>query len=95
MDQPLTLRKYTTLDEMKADEYRYWQSRPGHERMDAVEEMNRTAHALIRLGDGADRTKITKTFCPPCRGRIIRTPRTARLSMFSQWGLLQSLARWN
>jgi hypothetical protein len=40
------LRKYTNFDEMKADEYRYWQSRPVHERMDAVEEMIRTACAL-------------------------------------------------
>ena len=28
-----TIRRYTSLDEMKADEYRYWQSRPVHERM--------------------------------------------------------------
>ena len=41
-----TIRKYTSLDEMKADEYRYWQSRPVHERMDAVEEMIRTAYEL-------------------------------------------------
>jgi hypothetical protein len=40
------LRKYSSFDEMKADEYRYWQSRPVHERMDAVEEMIRTAYAL-------------------------------------------------
>ena len=40
------LRKYTSFDEMKADEYRYWQSRPAHERMDAVEELNRAAYAL-------------------------------------------------
>ncbi len=40
------LRKYTSFDEMKADEYRYWQSRPVHERIDAVEEMIRTAYAL-------------------------------------------------
>lgn len=38
------LRKYTSFDEMKADEYRYWQSRPVHERMDAVEEMNQIAY---------------------------------------------------
>jgi hypothetical protein len=38
-----TVRKYTSLDEMKADEYRYWQSRPVQVRMDAVEEMIRTA----------------------------------------------------
>lgn len=27
---------YTSHKEMKADEYRYWQSRPAFERMDAV-----------------------------------------------------------
>jgi hypothetical protein len=27
---------------MKADEYRYWQSRPVHERIDAVEELMRS-----------------------------------------------------
>jgi hypothetical protein len=31
-----TIRKYTSHKEMRADEYRYWQSRPVHERMDAV-----------------------------------------------------------
>jgi hypothetical protein len=41
-----TIRKYTDFDEVKADEYRYWQSRPVHERMDAVEEMIRTAYVL-------------------------------------------------
>ncbi len=33
-----TVRKYTSLDEMKADEYRYWQNRQAHERLGAVEE---------------------------------------------------------
>jgi hypothetical protein len=41
-----TLRRYTSFDEMKADEYRYWQSRPVHERMDAVEELIQTAYAI-------------------------------------------------
>ncbi len=41
-----TVRKYANFDEMKADEYRYWQSRPAHERMDAVEEMIQTAYAI-------------------------------------------------
>jgi hypothetical protein len=27
-----SIRKYTNLDEMKADEYRYWRSRRVHER---------------------------------------------------------------
>jgi hypothetical protein len=40
------LRKYTSFNEMKADEYRYWQSRPVHERMDAVEEMIQAAYAM-------------------------------------------------
>jgi len=41
-----TIRKYTSFDEMKADEYRYWQSRPVHERMDAVSEMTLAAYAM-------------------------------------------------
>ena len=40
------IRKYTRLKEMKADEYRYWQSRPAHARLDAVEEMIATAYAI-------------------------------------------------
>ena len=40
------LRKYTSHEEMKADEYRYWQSRPVHERMDAVSELSTVAFAL-------------------------------------------------
>ena len=47
--QPI-IRKYATLDEMKADEYRYWQSRPLHERIDAVEEMIQDAYALKEIG---------------------------------------------
>jgi len=60
----LTLRKYSSFGEMKADEYRYWQSWPVQERMDAVEEM---IHSLETegLGDGAGCTRTTKTFCPP------------------------------
>jgi hypothetical protein len=42
----ITTRKYTDFDEMKADEYRYWQSRPAHERLDAVDEMIEIAYAL-------------------------------------------------
>ncbi len=41
-----TIRKYTSLDEMKADEYRYWQSRPVHERMDAVSELTLAMYAM-------------------------------------------------
>ena len=30
------IRKYSSFEEMKADEYRYWQSRPVHERMGRI-----------------------------------------------------------
>ena len=37
-----TIHKYTSFDEMKADEYRYWQSRPVRERIDAAAELSLT-----------------------------------------------------
>jgi hypothetical protein len=40
------LRKYTSLEEMKADEYRYWQGRTARERLDAVDEMIEAAYTL-------------------------------------------------
>ena len=43
------IRKYASLDEMKADEYRYWQGRPVHERMDAVEEITLAIYAMKGL----------------------------------------------
>lgn len=45
-----TIRKYTGFDELKAEEYRYWQSRPAHERMAAVAEMTLAAYALKGMG---------------------------------------------
>jgi hypothetical protein len=45
-DMEATIRAYDSLKEMKADEYRYWQSRPAHERMSAVSEMTRAAYAM-------------------------------------------------
>ena len=41
-----TIRKYTSLDEMKADEYRYWQSRPVHERVNAVSELTQEQYEM-------------------------------------------------
>jgi len=41
-----TVRIYDSLDEMKADEYRYWQSRPVYERMDAVAELTLAAYQM-------------------------------------------------
>jgi hypothetical protein len=39
-DVDKTIRKFTSHKDMKPDEYRYWQSRPMHERMDAVTELS-------------------------------------------------------
>ena len=44
-----TIRKYSSiadLDEIKADEYRYWQGRPVHERMDAVAELSLAMYGI-------------------------------------------------
>ena len=64
------LRKYTSFDEMKADEYRYWQSRPVHERMDAVEEMIKTAYELKGWEIEPDVPGLQRPFvCLPCPWR--------------------------
>jgi len=47
-----TVRTYASRKEMKADEYRYWQSRRVHERMDAVSKM--TLEAYVMKGAAAD-----------------------------------------
>ena len=44
------VRIYDSLEEMKADEYRYWQSRPVHERMRAVTELTLSAYAMKESG---------------------------------------------
>ena len=41
-----TIRKYSSLDEMKADEYRYWQSRPGPERLAPASALTLAAFAM-------------------------------------------------
>ncbi len=62
MDDAPILRKYTDFEEMKADEYRYWQSRSAHERLDAVDEMIETAYALkgIEVPPLMDKTIVRK-----------------------------------
>lgn len=41
-----TVRIFESQREMKAEELRYWQSRPAYERMEAVCSMTRAAYAL-------------------------------------------------
>ena len=62
----MTTRKYTSFEEMKADEYRYWQSRPVHERMDAVEEITLAAYAV--------KGGISKPNVPRLQRPFVRVP---------------------
>jgi hypothetical protein len=63
-----TIRIYASQKEMKADEYRYWQSRPVHERMDAVAEINLDTYAM--KGAAPD--------VPRLQGPLVRLPRPRR-----------------
>jgi len=41
-----TVRSYATLAAMKDDQYRYWQSRPPHECLEAVAELTLSLYAM-------------------------------------------------
>lgn len=60
-----TIRKYASLDEMKDDEYRYWQSRPVYERMAAVFELTLQLYGFKDADDAPrlDRT-LVRVECP-------------------------------
>jgi hypothetical protein len=62
------LRRYTSLDEMKADEYRYWQSRPVYERVAAVSQLTEEGYKL--KGAGPDAFRLQRT--------LVRVERAAR-----------------
>ena len=53
------IRKYANFDEMKADEYRYWQSRPVHERVAAVYELTQEHYAM--KGGISDALRLQRT----------------------------------
>jgi hypothetical protein len=63
-----TIRKYTDFGEMKADEYRYWQSRPVHERVAAVSALTQEQYAM--KGEAADVPRLQRTLV-----HFERTPR--------------------
>jgi hypothetical protein len=63
-----TIRKYTDFAEMKADEYRYWQSRPVHERVAAVSELTQEGYAM--KGEAPDVPRLQRTLV-----HFERTPR--------------------
>jgi hypothetical protein len=63
-----TIRLYSDFQEMKADEYRYWQNRPVHERVAAVSELTQEQYAL--KGAAADVPRLQRTLI-----RFERAPR--------------------
>ena len=57
-----SIRKYNGLaglDEIKLEEYRYWQNRPVYERTDAVSELTQEAYAL--KGAAPDVPRLQRT----------------------------------
>ena len=58
-----TLRVYRNHEEMKADEYRYWQSRPAYERMDSVEQITIATYAM----KGVEELDVSRLQRPPVR----------------------------
>jgi hypothetical protein len=53
------VRRVTDFEEMKADEYRYWQSRPVHERVAAVTEITQQHYALKGAAPNVSRLQRT------------------------------------
>jgi hypothetical protein len=54
-----TIRKFSSFDEMKADEYHYWQSRPVHERVAAVSDLTVDGYTLKGFKPDAFRLQRT------------------------------------
>lgn len=54
-----TVRVFNSFEEMKAEEYRYWQSRPVWERMKAVVELSRSLYGV--KDSDADDPKLFRT----------------------------------
>ena len=63
-----TIRKYDSFERLKADEYRYWQSRPVHERVRAVSELTLEQYAM--KGAAPDVPRLQRTLV-----RFERAPR--------------------
>jgi hypothetical protein len=58
------IRSFASPDEMKAEEYRYWQSRPTHERMAAVAEITLATYQLKEQGPDVRRLQRTLVHLP-------------------------------
>jgi hypothetical protein len=54
-----TIRKFASFDDMKAEQYRYWQSRPAHERIAAVSELTQILYSM--KGAAADVPRLERS----------------------------------
>jgi hypothetical protein len=54
-----TIRKFSSLEEMKTDEYAYWQSRPVHERMAAVSQLTQALYEMKGIAPEVPRLERT------------------------------------
>lgn len=54
-----TIRKVTDFQEQQNETYRYWQGRPGHERLEAVAEIVRAVYSLKGIDLDAQRPRRT------------------------------------
>ena len=63
-----TIRRYTDFGELKADEYRYWQGRPVHERVATISELTQEQYAM--KGEAPDVLRLQRTIV-----HFERTPR--------------------
>ena len=55
MGKQITLRRFGSFDEMKADTYRYWRQQPDFARLAAVTELNAEIYGLKGLPGDASR----------------------------------------
>ena len=58
------VRTFESREEMKAAEYRYWQGRPVHERMDAVSEITLTSYRMKEALPDVPRLQRTVAVLP-------------------------------
>jgi hypothetical protein len=63
-DMDKTIRSFTSLEAMKAEEYSDWQERPAHERMSAVSEMTLATYALKEPAPDVRRLQRTLVHLP-------------------------------
>jgi hypothetical protein len=59
-----TIRIFASPGEMRAEEYQYWQSRPVHERMDAVAEITLAAYQMKEPAPDVRRLQRTLVHLP-------------------------------